>query len=248
MPRSEHPFSSHAEVKKLISYIKEQGFVLVIAGERPIGSGGYFDLTEKEILVYSRDENGNYLSDAEFSFHLAHEVRHLQHYSLGIFASYYNYSYKSLIENNRWDPLNDDHWAQIPSQKESLAAENDCDQWAVRFLKEKMGLEYQHHDRYPCYALAHYQHIRGKKYDDKSGIRLLYRELLAEMNIFFANPYLNNKTTKNKINEYYHRLSVLYFLAHEHSVIAPYIAKKLKRLENLSDEDLNNEIILSAAA
>lgn len=64
---------------------------------------------------------------------LAHEVRHAEHDFLGLFKEYYNPAmndvkhFATQVANNK---------LTMPSQTVALQAENDCNKYAIKFMKK----------------------------------------------------------------------------------------------------------------
>ena len=73
-------------------------------------------------------------------FVTAHEIRHMQHYQLGLYKDYYREEHEDQIGHfNNTDDLRAGYLPPKPCV--AIRAESDCNKWAVRFMKDR-GFHY----------------------------------------------------------------------------------------------------------
>lgn len=104
---------------------------------------GAFDSDEKQVIIV-RTHKDRKLTVGDMAFVLAHELRHAQHFELGLYKNYYHR--ESIMR-----------YKDLPSfVGVGYRAELDCDQYAREYLRKFGGKSRFSHRKYPKRKVAMY--------------------------------------------------------------------------------------------
>lgn len=111
----------HKAVRPLIRFAAQAGFTVIFHERTLDWAYGYIDFAARKIGVYVADMAGVDRPLGDVVFTLAHEIRHLEHTQLGLYAAYY-----------------DDSQGHLGGKAFicGIAAERNCDRYARTYLEK----------------------------------------------------------------------------------------------------------------
>jgi hypothetical protein len=115
------------------------------------GVSGSFCEDKKKLTITMNGKN----SRGRILFVMAHELRHAEHATSGMFPEYYNPTFHKwwdwAMYRRFWRPF-----GKIPSLEVAHAAELDCDRFAQEYVRSR-GFKYQKNFQYPIEDTSTYK-------------------------------------------------------------------------------------------